>query len=125
MALAIAGCGSSPSQRNDASSDAMPSSDGTSTDHPGADGGSNDHTIGPDGPPCFVPAECPTGMACCLMFESSGAGVVICQEKALCTGDGVSTFVACATGADCPAAAPTCTFLTLLPSGRDLNICSN
>ena len=72
--------------------------------------------------PCFVPTDCPAGMRCCLVFTFS-SGVVICQASALCVGDGVSTLIACATGADCPAVAPTCMPFGSTPSGRELSVC--
>jgi len=83
-------------------------------DHPGVDGGS-------DGLVCFGPTDCPTGQRCCLRFENS-AGFVSCEESALCPGDGVTTFIACATDGDCPTAGMKCTFLASA-ANRDFNIC--
>ncbi len=97
-----------------ASMDATGSTDSGQPDHPGVDGGS-------DGILCFDPTDCPTGQTCCLRFENS-SGTVSCQQSALCPGDGVSTYIACATDADCPSAAMKCTFLTTALQ-RDFNIC--
>jgi len=103
----------------------MQSGDGIPPDHASADGGSDGPAIRSDGSaPCFVPSDCPAGLTCCVVLEGGG-GVVICQEKALCAGDGVSTFVACATNVDCPAAAPSCTFFGTTPSGSDFNVCAS
>ena len=107
------------------SRDAMQSSDAIPPDHPGADGGSDGPAIRPDGPaPCFEPADCPAGLTCCLMLEAN-VGMVFCQEEALCVGDGVSTFVVCATSADCPPAQPTCTPFGTAPDGRPFNLCGS
>lgn len=118
MALAGAGCGSSPSRNTDAAHDANP----TAADHSGWDFGSD--RTGPDAStPCFVPTDCTAGQACCLTFDNAGGGTVSCQPSSLCVGDGVTTFVVCATDADCPATVRTCTLLTTLPDGRPFNIC--
>ena len=124
MAMAIGGCGggSGPSQ----SHDAMPAIDAMSPDQPGTDGGPDGADGRSDGPgtdsPCFVPTDCPAGMRCCLVSTSSGSLEVSCQPGAFCVGDGQTTYIACATAADCPGTRPTCTFLTLTPRG-DFNIC--
>jgi hypothetical protein len=125
--MAIAGCGGSPSRSIDAmrSSDAMQSGDGLPPDHPGGDGGADGPAIRSDGSaPCFVPTDCPAGLTCCVVLEGSG-GVVFCQETALCVADGVSTFVVCATSADCPAATPTCTSFGTAPNGSAFNLCGS
>ena len=97
-----------------ATSDATASTDAALPDHPGVDGGS-------DAIACFVPTDCPTGQRCCVRFENS-IGTVSCQESALCPGDGVTTYIACATDGDCPTVATKCTFLTSA-ANRDFNIC--
>lgn len=115
VALAVAGCGSNSSRRDaTAGNDAMGSSDTSLTDHPGVDGGS-------DGLLCFDPTDCLSGQVCCLRFENT-IGTVSCQEGALCPGDGVTTYIACATDADCPTAAQKCLFLASA-ANRDFNIC--
>jgi len=123
MAMAIAGCGSSPSQCHDA----MLASDAMSPDQPGADAGSDSADGRSDGPgtdsPCFLPTDCPAGLTCCLVFDTTGGGAVSCQPSAFCVGDGQPTYIACVTAADCPAARPTCTFLAQTPNGADFNIC--
>jgi len=128
MAMAIGACSSDANQSSDAmpSGDTMPSGDAGPPDHPGTDGGPNDLAIGADGSgrPCFVPTDCPAGMRCCLVFTSGNVGEVSCQASALCVGDGVSTWIACATGADCPAVAPTCTPFGSTPSGYEFRLCS-
>lgn len=117
MAVAVAGCGSSPSRNTDAAHDGNP----TAADHPGVDFGSD--RTGPDAAmPCFVPTDCTAGQACCLVFDNAGGGTVSCQPSGLCVGDGTTTFIACAVNDDCPAMSA-CTFLTMLPDGRSFNIC--
>ena len=117
--MAIGGCGGSPSQRRDA----MLASDAMSPDQPGADGGSDssDGRSEATDLPCYVPANCSADLTCCLVSDSSGF-VISCQPSAFCVGDGQTTYIACATAADCPATRPTCTFLSLTPRG-DFNIC--
>lgn len=95
------------------------------SDHPGVDGGADGPAIRPDGSaPCYVPTDCPAGLTCCVVLDGSG-GVVFCQETPLCVADGVSTFVVCATDADCPAAAPTCTAFGSAPNGSAFNLCAS
>ena len=127
MAMAIGACSSDANQSSDAmpSGDTMPSGDAGPPDHPGADGGpNNDLAIGADGPgrPCFVPTDCSAGIRCCVEI-AAGSGVVSCQASDLCVSDGVSTFIACATSADCPAVAPTCTPYGSTPSGDEFRLC--
>jgi len=130
LAMAIAGCGGRDPHAVDAGDgDAPLTRDGMRADRPGVDVGPDVRVdVRMDGPvdgvdaghPCFVPADCSDGQRCCLSVQDL---VVSCQASAACPGDGVSTYVACATSADCPPAAPTCTFLAQGPNGSPFNIC--
>ncbi len=128
MAMVIAGCGGRDPHAVDAGGDAALTRDGMRADRPGGEVGADIGRDSPmDGPvdgvdaghPCFVPADCSDGQRCCLDEQDL---VVSCQPSVACPGDGVSTYVACATSADCPPARPTCTFLTSTNRG-DFNIC--
>jgi hypothetical protein len=73
--------------------------------------------------PCFSPMECPLGTNCCLMFTADGNGTVTCRPQLLCPGDGVNTYIACSTEADCPINSPSCNYLTTVMD-KKFNICS-
>ena len=122
LAMAVVvGCGGADPYAQDASRDIKLNSDVSQPDHPN-DSGDGPPTGSDAGPtPCLVPADCPSGQRCCLAFDN-GSGVVSCQPPALCPGDGVATYIACATSADCTTALPTCTFLTSTGKG-DFNVC--
>jgi hypothetical protein len=82
----------------------------------------------PDAFPCLVPADCPAGLACC--FDTRLAGClgdkclppISCRPAQYCPSDNV-TFPTCASGGDCPANAPSCTFLGASADGTVLNVC--
>ena len=67
--------------------------------------------------PCFKPADCPAGVACCVMLAADGTGTVSCRVQSLCVPGG-STFVACASDSDCPSVRPTCTPLASTDKGE-------
>jgi len=96
--------------------DTMPGSDAT-PDLSVSDAGPNDTMA----EPCFAPTDCSAGLTCCVVFASN-TGTISCQPS--CAGDGVMTFVVCATDADCPTAQPVCTQFATDGSGRPINVCS-
>jgi hypothetical protein len=55
--------------------------------------------------PCAVPADCPTGLVCCVPLSATA---VSCRPREVCPGDGRDTLLACATVADCPGTNPSC-----------------
>lgn len=72
--------------------------------------------------PCFKPADCPDGMACCVVFNQEfTSGTVNCQPQLQCLA-GELSFVACGEDVDCPASRPTCVPLQSTPQG-DFKIC--
>jgi len=72
--------------------------------------------------PCLVPADCPAGMACCLMLDQTRmSGTVSCQPLLPCLG-GDSSLVACVSDADCPGVRPTCTAISSTSQG-DFKVC--
>jgi len=72
--------------------------------------------------PCFAPTDCPqgVGVTCCLQKATLE---VTCRAQLLCPGDGVDTYVACVTDADCPAFQPSCVNVGSAPDGRPFNVC--
>ena len=71
--------------------------------------------------PCFRPADCPAGLTCCLKVNPDLTGTVSCQAHLLCV-SGETTFVACASEADCPPVRPTCEAVSSTPEG-DFKVC--
>jgi hypothetical protein len=73
-------------------------------------------------PPCFLPADCPAGMACCFMLSPDiSTGTATCQQELQCLA-GAMSYVACGSDADCPHARPTCTFVASTSRGN-LSVC--
>ena len=59
--------------------------------------------------PCLVPANCPDGMACCLLLSADRMiGTATCQPLLPCLG-GASSYVSCVSNDDCPVVRPMCT----------------
>ena len=117
IATALVACGgNSPSQSSDAMSNTDAVVDAGQPDHPDADAGSDANNIH-----CLVPNDCLPGLTCCLkLTPDSGAAVVSCEVS--CVPDATTTWLACATDADCPATGSKCVFLA--PTNRgDFNIC--
>jgi hypothetical protein len=67
--------------------------------------------------PCFTPADCPAGVACCLNVNPDGTGTVACQAEVVCL-SGSTTYVACASDADCPPVRPTCEAVSSTSQGE-------
>ena len=131
MAMAVASCGTRDPVRT---SDAMQGSDAM-LDQATTDGGSDavqsgdapvDRSLADGGPDantlCFAPSDCPADRTCCVLLDVSGGGVVSCQPTALCVPND-TTWLACATSADCPPSLPSCTEIATAPSGRPFSIC--
>jgi hypothetical protein len=119
IAMAAAGCGSSPSRSSDGGQDG----DAMGSNLPRRDAGLDGPAIGSDASVlCFGPNDCSAGQACCLILDSSAGGTVSCRDSALCVADGVTTFVACETIADCPPSMSECLVLASA-NNRDFKIC--
>lgn len=117
LATALAACGgNSPSQNSDAmpNADATPVVDAGQLDQPGTDA-NNVH--------CLVPNDCLPGLTCCLkLTPDSSAAVVSCEVS--CVPDTTTTWLACATDADCPATGTGTKCVFLAPTNRgDFNVC--
>jgi hypothetical protein len=73
--------------------------------------------------PCSTPAECPSGLVCCVAF--SPVPGVTCRPSQLCpTGSG-ENYLACGTDSDCPNQVPgSCQIIGQSDTGDVLRVCA-
>jgi hypothetical protein len=70
--------------------------------------------------PCLTPADCPSGLTCCLSIAGE-TGTVSCRPQLLCLSEG--SYVACGSDADCPINQPTCNQVSMAPNGEPFRVC--
>jgi hypothetical protein len=72
--------------------------------------------------PCTVPADCPSGLVCCVQLAPVPG--VTCLPPQICPGDGVTTYLACADDSQCPRIGSVCQTIGTGDNGLELRVCT-